>query len=84
MKEFLEYIIKNLVDDPDAISVTHDPSEPYQILTIRAAEGDIGKVIGKQGKTINALRILLTSIASRQGVRVKIELEDETPDEEIS
>ena len=50
MKELLLYMAKNLVDDPDAVTVTEVPEEDGKVLELRVAEGDMGKVIGRQGR----------------------------------
>ena len=58
MKELLLYMAKNLVDDPEAVTVTEVESEDGKILELHVAPGDMGKVIGKQGKIAKAMRDL--------------------------
>lgn len=85
MKEFVEYIIKNLVDNPDAVNIKEVGGTNTIILELSVEKADIGKVIGKKGKTINAIRTLLMSVASRNNIRVSLEIieEDEDEDEEV-
>jgi predicted RNA-binding protein YlqC (UPF0109 family) len=78
MKEFVEYIVKNLVDHPDAVKITQIQGSHTIILELTADKTDVGKIVGKHGKTINAIRTLLMSVAARGGVRVNLELIDET------
>ena len=78
MKEFVEYIVKNLVDNPDRVSINEIGGTQTLILELKVQKSDIGKIIGKNGKTINAIRTLLMSVASRNGLRVNLEIiEDE-------
>ena len=80
MKEFVEYIIKNLVDYPDEVRISEVGGTHTLIIELSVAKSDIGKVIGKKGKTIHAIRTLLMSVASRNGVRVSLEIiEDKEP-----
>jgi predicted RNA-binding protein YlqC (UPF0109 family) len=78
MKEFVEYIVKNLVDHPDAVKITQIQGSHTIILELTADKTDVGKIVGKHGKTINAIRTLLMSVAARGGVRVNLELIDES------
>lgn len=78
MKEFVEYIVKNLVDHPDQVHINEVGGTNTLIIELRVEKSDIGKIIGKNGKTINAIRTLLMSVASRNGLRVNLEIiEDE-------
>ena len=67
MKDFVEYIVKKLVDNPEDVKVTQIESEKTVIMELQVKEGDLGKVIGKKGRTAKALRILLTAAAAKQG-----------------
>jgi len=78
MKEFVEYIVKNLVDHPDKVSITEIGSSHSLIIELKVEKSDIGKIIGKKGKTINAIRTLLMSVASRNGLRVNLEIIEES------
>ncbi|MCH9625723.1 MAG: hypothetical protein S4CHLAM123_09020 [Chlamydiales bacterium] len=83
MKDFVAYIVKNLVDNPDEVKITEIGGTHTVILELSVEKSDIGKIIGKRGKTINAIRTLLMSVASRNGIRVNLEiLEDETKEQE--
>ena len=77
MKQFVEYIVKNLVDSPDAVKVTEVGGTHTLIIELSVDKSDIGKIIGKKGKTINALRTLLMSVASRNDMRVSLEILEE-------
>lgn len=77
MKDFVAYIVKNLVDNPDSVRINEITGTNTLILELSVAQADIGKVIGKQGKTINAIRTLMTSVASRGGMRVNLEIIEE-------
>lgn len=83
MKEFVAYIVKNLVDYPDKVKIDEIGGTHTVILELSLEKSDIGKIIGKRGKTINAIRTLLMSVASRNGLRVNLEiLEDGKKSEE--
>lgn len=76
MKELLLYMAKNLVDDPDAVTVTETSDEEGKVLELRVAEGDMGKVIGRQGRIAKEIRTLIRSVAQRSGKRVSVEIVD--------
>ncbi len=67
MKEFIESIVKRLVDHPEDVKVTQIDSEKTSILELSVKEGDLGKIIGKSGRTAKALRTLLTAAAAKSG-----------------
>lgn len=77
MKEFVAYIVKNLVDHPDKVRINEVGGTQTLIIELSVGPGDVGKIIGKQGKTINAIRTLLMSVASRNGIRVSLEIIEE-------
>ncbi|NGX55632.1 MAG: hypothetical protein KR126chlam2_01271 [Chlamydiae bacterium] len=77
MKEFVAYIVKNLVDHPDQVKINEVGGTHTVILELSVEKSDIGKIIGKKGKTINAIRALLMSVASRNGIRVNLEILEE-------
>lgn len=80
MKEFVEYIIKNLVDNPNAVDIQCFEGERGIIIEIRAAQADIGKIVGRHGNTIKALRTIISSVSARLGKHVRLELiEPEAP-----
>lgn len=72
MKETLLYLLKSIVDHPDDIVVDEDVSEDKTTLTIHANTEDIGKIIGKSGRIIHALRDLIKLMAAKQGIYVDI------------
>ena len=74
MKEVLELIAKSLVDNEDAVSVTEVEGVDSVILELRVAEGDMGKVIGKQGRIAKAIRTVVKAAASRENKRVVVEI----------
>ena len=74
LKELLETIVKSLVDNPSEVSVNEVNGEKSTILELKVFETDIGKVIGKQGRIINALRTILRSAAVKDGKIVQLEL----------
>ena len=76
MKDLLLYIARNLVDNPDAVSVTEVPGEQELTLELRVAPEDMGKVIGRQGRIAKEIRTLMRSVAQRKGVRVSVEIVD--------
>lgn len=79
MKEFLEFIIKHLVDKPDEVQVNEIDGERTVVFEIRVSKEDIGKVIGRHGQTARSLRTLLAAAGAKQGKRSVFEiLEDET------
>jgi len=79
MQAWLEYVIKGLVDRPDAVAVTSIERDNATVYELRLHPTDVGKVIGKQGATIHALRALLQVGGARQGKRCGLELIDESP-----
>jgi uncharacterized protein len=77
MKEFIEYIAKQLVDSPESVVVDETIDEEKRLLiSIRVSQNDIGKVIGKKGRTAAAMRILLTAVAAKHGKRAALEILD--------
>lgn len=77
MKEFVEFISKHLVDSPDKVVVEVKSEEEKKVVfALKVAADDIGKVIGKQGKTAQAIRVLLTAVAAKEGKRAVLEIID--------
>ena len=76
MKEFLEAIIVNLVNDKGSIVIIEEQKENLVEYKVKVASDDMGKVIGKQGKTANAIRTLIKSLAGAQNKKVNIEFVD--------
>ena len=76
MKELLLYMAKNLVDDPDAVSVPEVDDEDGKVLELRVAPGDMGKVIGRQGRIAKEIRTIVKTVAQRTGEKVTVEIVD--------
>ncbi len=76
MKELLLYMAKNLVDDPEAVTVTEAEGEDGKVLELRVAEGDMGKVIGRQGRIAKEIRTIVKTVAQRSGEKVTVEIVD--------
>lgn len=79
MQAFLEFVVKGLVVHPDAVTVTPVEKNALTVYELRLHSDDVGKVIGKQGMTINAIRSLLLAASAKQGVRCTIEIVEEKP-----
>lgn len=74
MKEFIEYVIKRLVDKPDEVNVREVIAEHTCIYEVRVGDGDMGKVIGRKGLHVSSLRVLLAAMAGKRGKRCVLEL----------
>jgi predicted RNA-binding protein YlqC (UPF0109 family) len=74
MKDLVEYIAKALVDDPSQVSVTEVAAGPDLILELRVGPGDMGRVIGRQGRVVNAMRALVQMCAAREARRAQLEI----------
>ena len=76
MKELLLYIARNLVDNPDAVSVSEVPGDDELTLELRVAPEDMGKVIGRQGRIAKEIRTVVRSYAQRTGAKVSVDIVD--------
>ena len=76
MKELLLYMAKNLVDDPESVSVTESSNEEGKVLELRVAPGDMGKVIGRQGRIAKEIRTIVKTVAQRTGEKITVEIVD--------
>lgn len=74
MKELIEYIAKALADDPTQVHVSEIEGESSLILELRVGPEDMGRIIGKGGRTANAMRTLVRVLAAKQGKRVTLEI----------
>jgi predicted RNA-binding protein YlqC (UPF0109 family) len=74
LKEFLENIVKPIVDKPDEISIKEIEGEAVCIYELRVGAGDFGKVIGKHGQNADAIRTILNAVASKSGKRGVLEI----------
>ena len=76
MKELLTYIVQNLVEKPDEVSVTERVVGGETVFEVRVADGDMGKVIGRQVRIVKEIRILMRAVAQRKGKKVSVEIMD--------
>ncbi len=75
MKEFIEFIAKRLVDNPDKVSVEETTPDEHTIeLKLKVDKSDLGRVIGKHGNTVNAMRTLLTNIGAKGNHRATLQI----------
>src|SRR4029079_170986 len=74
VKAFLEYVAKSLVDDPDAVVVDMSEADDEVTLTLKVGEGDMGRIIGRDGRIANAIRSLLRVMGARDGRHVELEI----------
>ncbi|MCK4698482.1 MAG: KH domain-containing protein [Dehalococcoidia bacterium] len=72
MKELIEFIVKAIVNNPDDVVVTEEQSEGGVLLKLQVNQEDMGRVIGKQGRVVQAMRTLLRVIAAKAGTRVEL------------
>ncbi len=75
MKELTQFIVSRLADKPDAVKVEESMDGDLTVLTLLVDEGDKGKVIGKQGKVIKAIRSLVAVAAQKEGKRAVVEID---------
>ena len=76
MKELLLYMAKNLVDDPEAVTVTEVSDEDGKVLELHVAPGEMGKVIGRQGRIAKEIRTIVKTVAQRTGEKITVEIVD--------
>ena len=76
MKELLLYMAKNLVDDPDSVTVTETSDEEGKVLELHVAPSDMGKVIGRQGRIAKEIRTIVKTVAQRTGEKVSVDIVD--------
>jgi predicted RNA-binding protein YlqC (UPF0109 family) len=74
MREFLEFVISQLVDFPDEAIISELPSGKMIVFRLQCRPSDVGRVIGRNGQTIHAIRALLSSSAARHGQRATLEI----------
>ncbi len=74
MKEFIETIVKALVDNPNDVVLTEVQGERTTVYELRVGQGDLGKVIGKHGQTAKSIRILIAAISAKKGKRAVLEI----------
>ncbi len=74
MKQLIEYIAKALVDNPDEVKVSEIEGEKTSVIELSVAKEDLGKVIGKQGRTARAIRTILSAAANKKNKRAVLEI----------
>ena len=74
MKELIKYIVQSLVDNPDKVEVTEVISEQTSIIELRVAKEDLGKIIGKQGRTAQSIRTILSAASAKVHKRAVLEI----------
>lgn len=79
MEAFLEYVVKGLVQHPDKVRITPVERDGTTVYELRLHPQDVGKVIGRQGMTINAIRSLLLAGSAKKGLRCTLEIVEEAP-----
>lgn len=80
MQEFLDYVVKGLVSHPEEVTITPVERNGMTVYELRVNPGDMGRIIGKQGVTINAIRSLLQAGSARKGMRCMLEVVDTNPE----
>jgi predicted RNA-binding protein YlqC (UPF0109 family) len=79
MQAFLEYVVKGLVESPEAVTVTPVEREGMTVYELRLDAKDVGRIIGRQGMTINAIRSLLLAGSAKKGLRCTLEIVEDRP-----
>jgi len=74
MQPFIEYLVRNLVDTPESVEIRCLQNESRVLVEVRVASNDVGKVIGRKGVIINAIRVIAETVCARFGCKVNVEL----------
>ena len=77
MKELIQYLARSLVNNPDAVEVKEIQGETASVLELKVAKEDLGRIIGKQGRTAKSIRTILNAAASRANQKVVLEIVEE-------
>lgn len=77
MEALIDYIARALVDRPEQVEITSTDSEGGRLFELKVAPEDIGKVIGRDGRTVNAIRTLVALAAARKGLKARVEIKDD-------
>jgi uncharacterized protein len=77
MKELVQYLAKSLVNNPDAVEVKETEGDTASILELKVAKEDLGRIIGKQGRTAKSIRTILNAAASRTNRKIVLEIVEE-------
>ena len=78
MKDLVQYLAKALVSNPDAVEIKESANDEAQVLELKVAKEDLGRIIGRQGRTAKSIRTLLNAAASRDNRRVVLEIVEES------
>ena len=78
MKDLVQYLAKALVSNPEAVEIKESANDEAQVLELRVAKEDLGRIIGRQGRTAKSIRTLLNAAASRDNRRVVLEIVEES------
>jgi predicted RNA-binding protein YlqC (UPF0109 family) len=76
VRELVEFLARELVDDPDAVVATESSDQRGTLITLRVAQSDMGKVIGRGGRTAKAIRSVVRAAATRQGISAHVDIAD--------
>jgi len=74
MKDLLEFVVKALVDEPSEVQINEVNGDKVTLYELRTSKKDIGKIIGKKGRTAQAIRIILNAVSTKQGKRAELEI----------
>ncbi len=74
MKDLIEFMVKALVDDPSEVNITEIAGERVTLYELRVAKSDVGKVIGKRGRTAGSIRTIVNAVSTKQGKRAELEI----------
>lgn len=74
MKEFVEYVARHLVDKPESVVVETEEKEGKIIFKLKVEQSDVGKLIGKKGRTASSLRVLLRAVAAKEGKKAVLDI----------
>ena len=74
MKELVEFIVKALVDEPEEVQLNEVAGDKVTLYELRVSKKDIGKIIGKKGRTAVAIRTILNAVSTKQGKRAELEI----------
>ena len=77
MKDLVQYLARSLVNNPEAVEVKETQGDTASVLELRVAEEDLGRIIGKQGRTARSIRTILNAAASRANRKVVLEIVEE-------
>ena len=77
MKELVQYLVQSIVNQPDAVEVTETQDDNASVMELKVAKEDLGRIIGKQGRTANSLRTILNAAAARADRKIVLEIIDE-------